>query len=86
MRTTIDPGKARRSINVIDKITYSHVSDRDGNPMELQMCLMLQNGNSEMRLASGRDDEVSTGRQPAILWINGAGWHTCDKLLMSAEM
>lgn len=39
-----------------------------------------------MRLASGRDDEVSTGRQPAILWINGAGWHTCDKLLMSAEM
>lgn len=46
MRTTIDPGKARRNINVIDKITYSHVSDRDGNPMELQMCLMLQNGNS----------------------------------------
>ena len=47
---------------------------------------MVQNGNSEMRLASGRDDEVSTGLQPLIVWINGAGWRKCDKNLMAAEM
>jgi acetyl esterase/lipase len=39
-----------------------------------------------MRLADGVDDEVGTGRQPVIVWINGAGWRECDKLLMSAEM
>ncbi|MBQ8092835.1 MAG: prolyl oligopeptidase family serine peptidase [Clostridia bacterium] len=47
---------------------------------------MVQNGNSEMRLASGRDDEVSTGRQPLLVWLNGAGWHDVSENLMSAEM
>ena len=72
MRTIIDPGKERRSINFIDNIVYSHVTDLEGQPLELSMSLMVQNGNSEMRLADGRDDEVSTGRQPLIVWINGA--------------
>lgn len=82
----IDPGKARRSINFIDNICYSHVTDLEGKPLDLYLSLMLQNGNSEMRLADGRDDEVSTGKQPLIVWINGAGWRKCDKNLMSAEM
>lgn len=86
MKYTIDPGKERRSINVVDSIVYSHVTDRNGNPVDLEMCLYLQNGNSEMRLASGKDDEVSTGKQPCIIWINGAGWHDVDKLIMAAEM
>ena len=86
MRTIIDPGKERRSINFIDNIVYSHVTDLEGQPLELSMSLMVQNGNSEMRLADGRDDEVSTGRQPLIVWINGAGWRGCDKNLMAAEM
>jgi len=86
MRYVIDPGKERRSINFIDNICYSHVKDLEGRPLDLHLSLMVQNGNSEMRLATGRDDEVSTGRQPLIVWINGAGWRGCDKNLMVAEM
>jgi len=86
MRYVIDPGKERRSINFMDNVCYSHVTDLSGKPMDLHMSLMLQNGNSEMRLASGIDDEVSTGRQPAVVWINGSGWRGCDKNLMVAEM
>lgn len=86
MRTVIDPGKERRSINFIDNICFSHVTDTQGNPLDLYMSLMLQNGNSEMRLASGVDDEVSTGLQPLIVWINGSGWRKCDKNLMVGEI
>jgi acetyl esterase/lipase len=86
MRTVIDPGKERRTINFIDNICFSHVTDTEGNRIDLYLSLMVQNGNSEMRLASGRDDEVSTGLQPLIVWINGAGWRKCDKNLMAAEM
>lgn len=86
MRTLLDPGKERRSINFIDNICYSHVTDKAGNPLDLTLSLMVQNGNSEMRLADGRDDEVSTGRQPVVVWINGAGWRGADKNLMAAEM
>lgn len=86
MRYVLDPGKERRSINFVDNILYSHVSDLEGKPLDLYMSLMLQNGNSEMRLAAGRDDEVSTGLQPCIVWINGAGWRAVDKNLMAAEM
>ena len=86
MRAIIDPGKERRMINFIDNICFSHVKDTEGNPLDLHLSLMVQNGNSEMRLASGRDDEVSTGLQPLIVWINGAGWRKCDKNLMAAEM
>ena len=86
MRYTIDPGKERRSINFVSDVCFSHVTDLEGKPLDLYMSLMLQNGNSEMRLADGKDDEVSTGRQPAIVWINGAGWRGCDRHLMAAEM
>lgn len=86
MRTTINPGKERRSINFTDNIVFSHVKDLEGNPLELTLSLMSQNGNSEMRLASGLDDEVSTGVQPLVIWINGAGWRGCDKNLMAAEV
>ena len=86
MRTVIAPGKERRTINFIDNICFSHVTDCEGNLLDLYLSLMVQNGNSEMRLASGRDDEVSTGLQPLIVWINGAGRRKCDKNLMAAEM
>ena len=86
MRHVIDPGKNRRTINFIDNICYSHVKDLEGRPLDLCLSLMVQNGNSEMRLASGLDDEVSAGNQPLIVWINGAGYRGCDKNLMAAEM
>lgn len=85
MKTVIDPGKERRSINFIDNLCYSHVTDLEGKPLDLYLSLMVQNGNSEMRLADGRDDEVSTGKQPLMVYINGAGWRGCDKNLMAAE-
>ncbi len=86
MRQVIAPGKQRRSINFLDNICFSHVQDDEGRPVALHLSLMVQNGNSEMRLADGRDDEVSTGRQPVIVWINGSGWRRCDKNLTAAEM
>lgn len=86
MRYEIAPGKERRSMNVVDDLCFSRVKDLDGNDLELRMSLILQNGNSEMRLADGVDDEVSTGRQPVIVWFNGAGWRKCDRNLMAAEM
>jgi len=86
MKKLLDPGTDRRSINFIDNICYSHVQDPEGKPLDLYLSLMVQNGNSEMRLATGLDDEVSTGKQPLIVWINGAGWRGCDKNLMAAEM
>ena len=86
MKHFLDPGKERRTINFIDNIVYSHVTDPEGNPLDLTMSLLLQNGNSEMRLATGRDDEVSTGLQPVILWINGAGWRKVDKNMMLGEL
>lgn len=57
MKKVINPGRARKSINFIDNIVYSRQKDLEGNEMELKMSIMLQNGNSEMRLASGHDDE-----------------------------
>lgn len=86
MKTVIDPGKEKRSINMVDNICFSHVEDLNGKPMDLYLSLMVQDGNSEMRLIDGEDDEISEGRQPLIVWINGAGWAGCDKNLMSAEM
>ncbi|MCI8949226.1 MAG: alpha/beta hydrolase [Lachnospiraceae bacterium] len=87
MRTVIEPGRKRKSINFIDNIVYSVQKDLNGNEMELKMSIMLQNGNSEMRLAAGRDDEDEDKLpKPAILWVPGGGYRGCDKNLMVAEM
>ncbi len=87
MKKVIKPGRERKSINFIDNIVYSKQKDLNGNEMELKMSIMLQNGNSEMRLAAGRDDEMDDRTpKPAILWIPGGGYRGCDKNLMVAEM
>lgn len=87
MKKTIDPGNSRKSINFLDNIVYSRQKDLEGNELELKMSIMLQNGNSEMRLAAGRDDEgEDKSPKPAILWIPGGGYRGCDKNLMVAEM
>lgn len=87
MKKVIKPGRERKSINFIDNITYSRQKDLKGNEMELKMSIMLQNGNSEMRLAAGRDDESDDRTpKPALLWIPGGGYRGCDKNLMVAEM
>ncbi len=86
MKYTIDPGKKRPSVNFIDNITFSHVKDLDGKELDLQMSIMLQNGNSEMRIAAGADTEHISTRKPAILWVPGGGYRGADKNLMTAEM
>jgi len=86
MKQIIDPGRVRRTVNFLDHIVFSHVKDCSGDPLELQLSLMVQNGNAEMRLASGRDDEASFGLQPVLLWINGAGWRGCDRNIMACEL
>lgn len=87
MKKLIEPGRARKSINFIDNIVYSRQKNLDGQEMELKMSIMLQNGNSEMRLASGHDDEADDKTpKPAILWVPGGGYRGCDKNLMVAEM
>lgn len=86
MKKTIKPGRTRKSINLIDNIVYSRQKDLQGKEIELKMSVMLRNGNSEMRLAAGRDDEVEDRTpKPAILWIPGGGYRGCDKNLMVAE-
>ncbi|MCC8126802.1 MAG: alpha/beta hydrolase [Clostridiales bacterium] len=87
MRKELNTSRKRKSINFIDNVVYSHQKDLQGNDMELKMSIMLQNGNSEMRLAMGRDDEgEDKAPKPAILWIPGGGYRGCDKNLMVAEM
>ena len=57
MRYTIDPGRKRPSVNFIDSIVYSRRPDLEGNMLDLEMSIMLQNGNSEMRMAAGCEGE-----------------------------
>lgn len=86
MRTVIEPGKARKSINFLDSIVYSTVRNLAGETLPLEMSIMLQNGNSEMFFAAGIHDEEDKHPKPAILWIPGGGYRGCDKNLMTAEM
>ena len=86
MRYVIDPGRKRPSVNFIDSIVYSRRPDLEGNMLELEMSIMLQNGNSEMRLAAGCEgEERKTYLKPAILWVPGGGYRGADKNLMAAE-
>lgn len=83
----IDPGKARKSVNFIDNIVYSHVKDLDGRPLDLTLALMTQNGNVERRLAMGEDIE-EIPRLPLLVWFNGVGWRATEdlKTMMAAEL
>lgn len=87
MKQMINPGCEKKALTLIDNIVYATVSDLEGNPLELKMSLMLQNGNSEMRLATGEDDPKEDHTpKPALLWIPGGGWRGADKNLMLGEM
>ena len=82
----MDPGNARRSINMTDNIPYATVTDLEGHPLTLTLSLCAQDGNSEMRLAAGRDDESPVEPMPCVVWVPGGGWRGCDKNLMVPEM
>lgn len=87
MKCTIDPGFKKKTLTLIDNIVFSTVKDLEGKPLELKMSILLQNGNSEMRLAAGEDDpKEDHSPKPALLWIPGGGWRGTDKNMMLGEM
>lgn len=86
MRKNINPGKKRRTINMYDEIVFSHVTDLEGKPLDLTLSVMVQNGNAEMRLATGKDDETDLAPKPLIVWVNGAAWRGAPHNLMAAEL
>lgn len=87
MKKIIDPGTAKSTITLIDNVVYSKVTDLEGNPLELKLSVMLQNGNSEMRMAANVDDSKDLRwAKPALVWIPGGGWRGADKNQMLGEM
>lgn len=87
MKETIYPGCARKTLTLIDNVVYDTRTDLNGCPLELKMSVLLQNGNSEMRLAAGEDDpKEDHSPKPALVWIPGGGWRGTDKNLMLGEM
>lgn len=87
MKKTIHPGRARKSITLLDNIVYSTVTGVDGKKRELTLSLMLQHGNVESRLANGLrpEGEESESRKPVIVMIPGGGYRGSDKNLMVPE-
>ena len=86
MKQYINPGSMKPTLTLIDNVVYSHQKNLEGKPMELKMSLLLYNGNSEMKLATGTDVEEKRSMKPALLWIPGGGWRGADKNLMLGEM
>lgn len=87
MKAVFKPGVEKKTINLIDNVVYSHVKDLSGNPLELKMSVMLQNGNAEMRIAAGEDDpKADHSPKPVLIFVPGGGWRGADKNLMLGEM
>ena len=73
MKKIIDPGCGRKVLTLLDNIVYSTVTDLDGNALELEMSILIQNGNSEMKQVFGADDPGEDhAPKPALLWIPGS--------------
>ncbi len=87
MKQIIDPGCKRKVLTLLDNIVYSTQTDLEGNTIELKMSILIQNGNSEMKQVSGKDDpQEDHSPKPALLWIPGGGWRGMGKNLMLGEM
>ncbi len=90
MRYYIDPGRERKSITFMDQIVFSTVDTPVcGGSTELKLSIMVTNGNSEMRAATGKDQTASKApSKPCIVWIPGGGWRTGETMrnLMVPEM
>lgn len=70
MRTRIDPGRARPTLTMMDDICYSHVTDLEGNPLDLTLSLLT------IRRPPRRPGQPEPPKAPAIIWVNGNGWRT----------
>ena len=101
MRTTIDPGIDRPTIFLLDHIVYSHVQNLGGQPLDLDLSLMLPlQNNGEMRRIFGNNQpeerpdattapqaaKPAAPKRPVILWFNGNGFRGIDKNCQVAIM
>ena len=70
MRTTIDPGIDRPTIFLLDHIVYSHVQNLGGQPLDLDLSLMLPlQNNGEMRRIFGNNQPEE--RPDATIFLIG---------------
>lgn len=88
MKYTIDPGRNEKVITVIDNIVYSHVTDTEGNPLDLKMSVTASFGNSELMALRGRKVPEGTegSKLPCVIWFNGGGWRGADKNMQLADL
>ena len=87
MKTIFNPGTKKKTLTLVDNVVYSTVKDLNGDPLELKLSVLLQNGNSEMRAAMGEDDpKEDHSPKPALVWVPGGGWKGTDKNMMLGEM
>jgi len=70
MRYVIDPGRERPTLTMRDDICYSHVTDLEGEPLDLTLSLLT------IRRPPRRPGQAAEKPAPVILWINGNGWRT----------
>lgn len=83
MKTIFNPGTKKKTLTLVDNVVYSTVKDLNGDPLELKLSVLLQNGNSEMRAAMGEDDpKEDHSPKPALVWVPGGGWKGTDKNMM----
>lgn len=80
MIRTIDPGRKKEFVNLIDNVTYSTVTDLEGKPLELKMSITAPMGPAEMALQRGQEaPEELKRKRPCIVWFNGDGWRGSEK-------
>lgn len=82
MRTVIDPGRARQTLTMTGDICYSHVTDLQGNPLDLTLSLLT------VRRPPRRPGQPLPPKAPVIVWVNGNGWRTpyASRNMMVPEM
>lgn len=85
MKYNVDFGRKRQIIDFKDHIVYSTVKDLNGEPLALEMSLMMHNGNSELKAAAGYDDSETIHRKPVIIWLSGGGYRGVDNNMMIGE-
>lgn len=82
MRAVIDPGRSRQTLTMMDDICYSHVTDLQGNPLDLTLSLLT------VRRPPRRLGQPLPPKAPVIVWVNGNGWRTpySSRNMMVPEM
>lgn len=87
MKYYINPERNKPTINFVDNIVYSRVSDLNGNEIDLELSIMSASGNSELKAAMEAAKETDiVKKQPVIIWVSGGGYRGVNKNQMIAEI